>query len=274
MKEVPVNSWEEFEEKIEELNAAWLNTRQSTPLRVSEPLFRGHSDAGWNLQTTLERYLKKSSYPMYDYYRAVHAAKHRVETFTEKRWPIPTVRKYQDWLKDYDPFEEGKFLAYEYMAYLRHHCFPSPLLDWTTSPFVAAFFAFSDILSRSKDVAVFAFVEHTGKGKSSKVSESYIRALGPYISSHKRHFLQQSQYTVCIAIDEQGPRYEEHQKAFDRNREDQDLLRKFVIPATESSKALKKLDSYNINAYSLFASEESLMETIAVREFILRKNNL
>ncbi len=274
MKTITVNSWEEFEEKIEELNADWSSIRQSTPLRVSDLLFRGHSDSDWHLKTTLERYINKSSYSMYDYYRNVHAAKDRVETFTEKKWPIPTVQKYQEWLNNYDPCEVGKFLAYDFMAYLRHHGFPSPLLDWTASPFVAAFFAFRDVLSSSQAVAVFAYVEYTGKGKGSKASESYIRTLGPYIRSHKRHYLQQSKYTICITFDEQGPLYDSHQVAFDRNYEDQDLLRKFVIPATERVKALKKLDSYNINAYSLFGSDESLMETITLREFFLRKSNL
>jgi hypothetical protein len=31
-------------------------------------------------------------------------------------------------------------------------------------------------------------------------------------------------------------------------------------------KVLKMLDKYNLNAFSLFESEESLMETLAVRE--------
>ncbi len=270
MKAIPVNSWEEFEKKLEELSTFWSSIRQSTPLLVSDPLFRGHSDAEWHLKTTLERYLK-SPCSLYQYYRVVHAAKPRIETFTEKAWGIPTVSEYQEWLDNYDPFEVGEFFAYEYMAYLRHHSFPSPLLDWTTSPYVAAYFAFRDISSNSQAVAVFAYVEYTGQGKSSKVSESYIRTLGPYIRSHKRHFLQQSKYTICTILSDQGPLYKAHEEAFAHNREDQDLLWKFVIPATERTKALRKLDSYNINAYSLFSSEESLMETIAVSEFILRR---
>lgn len=277
MKEVKVTSWEEFEKEVGELNAYWSGIRKNrAPLRVSELLYRGHSDASWELKTTLDRYkeCRKAPSCMSDYYRAVHATKHRIETLTEKDWPIPTVSDYQNWLTKYDPFETGEFLAYEYMAYLRHHGFPSPLLDWTTSPFVAAFFAFRDVLSSAENVAVFAYVENTGQGRSSEYTNPYIRALGPYIRSHKRHFLQQSQYTVCITFNAKRPYYVAHQEAFDRNREDQDLLRKFIIPATERDKALKKLESYNINAYSLFGSEESLMETVAIREFILRKKDL
>ena len=45
-----------------------------------------------------------------------------------------------------------------------------------------------------------------------------------------------------------------------------DVIRKFNLPATERLKVLKLLDRSNINAVSLFQSEESLMETMAFRE--------
>jgi hypothetical protein len=33
--------------------------------------------------------------------------------------------------------------SYDFMTRLRHHGFPSPLLDWPQSPYTAAFFAFN-----------------------------------------------------------------------------------------------------------------------------------
>lgn len=43
---------------------------------------------------------------------------------------------------------------------------------------------------------------------------------------------------------------------------------KFTIPVTERMRVLAVLDEHNLNAFSLFGSEESLMETLAAREFV------
>jgi hypothetical protein len=47
---------------------------------------------------------------------------------------------------------------------------------------------------------------------------------------------------------------------------------KFTIPAAERPKVLRLLDAYNLNAFSLFGSEESMMETLAIREFCLNED--
>lgn len=61
-----------------------------------------------------------------------------------------------------------------------------------------------------------------------------------------------------------------HGDVFARSDRDQDLLWRFNIPSSERRKVLRLLDSHNLNAFSLFGSEESLIETLAFRELDLR----
>jgi hypothetical protein len=45
---------------------------------------------------------------------------------------------------------------------------------------------------------------------------------------------------------------------------------KFTIPAREQLVALKDLELMNVNAFSLFGSEDSLIRTVERREFLFR----
>jgi|SRR5712664_266421 len=87
---------------------------------------------------------------------------------------------------------------------------------------------------------------------------------GPYVRSHRRHFLQQSDYSICVFFDDLW-HFAPHKDVFGLDDPHQDLLIKINIPTTERLKVLKLLDDHNLNAFSLIGSDESLMETMAVR---------
>ena len=96
-----------------------------------------------------------------------------------------------------------------------------------------------------------------------------IRTVGSTIRTHRRHFLQQCEYTYCCSKTSEWY-YRSHQEVFDRDYKSQDIVEKFTIPASERTKALGHLDDLNINAFSLFGSEDGLVSSLAVREFLFR----
>ncbi len=144
-KGLDIAGWEEFEERLNEFQSNVLWNRDG---RSSTMLFRGQKDASWDLKTSLERECNRPV-TLDEYFRTVTRIQPEIETQTGERWEtVPDYPGYQNWLQSLDQGTITPVLldlpGYEYLAYLRHHGFPSPFLDWTRSPYIAAYFAFAD----------------------------------------------------------------------------------------------------------------------------------
>lgn len=152
MDEINTETWEEFEKEIARIQA-YRNkkkTQAKNGAAVSHVLFRGQANALWKLRTTLERYTAKIiSVKQYDNY--LESIKPAVETYTGRKWDLSDMDKYRS-------RSNGKWPGYPFMIYARHHGFPSPLLDWTLSPYIALFFSLSPECE-SDTAAVYAFIE-------------------------------------------------------------------------------------------------------------------
>ncbi len=275
MEERVINDWEDFEEELVKINGKTKDLWQKGVSNTQYPLFRGHSNSEWHLESTLDRIRKGMT--LSDYCGITKCVHKHVATCTSRRWDIEAEPS-----KIFFGGFDLSLPTIEFMAYLRHNGFPSPLLDWTRSPYIAAFFAFRDIYRRKKDafaaecpvltgicdhVSIFVFREFEELTKEWDDQEPHILALGPTITTHRNHYLQQSEYLFCIGKESNGEWiFANYQDV--TPRENQDVLIKYNIPISEQQKVLKKLDTMNITAYSLFDSEMSLMETLALREIV------
>jgi FRG domain len=269
MEAVSLLNWDAFAAELQKLRDQLTKNASGQP---PELLFRGQSDSSWPLTTTLER-ADCEGMSFDDYYRLTDRVRPTVEALTDAKWDLP----------DYDLAMEHAFRCdrelfpylrfpsvsfYPYMVYLRHHGFPSPLLDWTSSAHIAAFFAFREI-GKAETRSIYVYCESPHGTKGGAVGEPSMRAIGRYVRTHPRHFRQQSNYTICAAFDEKGVgwRFHPHDPVFG-GRGKQDLVWKFDLPTAQRTAILKSLDQYNLNAFSLFDSQETLLETMWLREHV------
>ena len=264
MKTVRLNSWGSFKNQINDLFADSAKRRIDTNRYVSTPIFRGHADSRWKLETTLEREFSEEMKLEYFYSTLLYPTLNMLRGVIDLTQLSEPMRKVSD-----IPFRDLARLlpSVEQMAWLRHHGAVSPLLDWTYSPYVAAYFAFSPPINSEKgNVAIFAFREYLGQGKGYQESKARIGVHGRWMPVHTRHIRQQSLYTVCVRSARGGPVFSSHERAeLDRpfKQIEFDAIIKFEIPAAERQIALEDLTRMNVTEYSLFETQDALIKTVS-----------
>lgn len=275
MEEYTASNWAEFESAIESVRAKYgtFRTFLLNGEKYERPnliLFRGQGSSKWKLETTLERRSKKQ-YNIKSYVSLALMAKNELESFTGKRWETPSFPELDQIIKDAHEVFTARLPAYELLVYLRHHGFPSPLLDWSESPYIAAFFAYQQ--ETDDDPAIYCYIERPGSAKGGLGGEPFISLQGPYVSTHHRHFAQKAWYTIATqwSYTKCEHQFCPHDAVFSQNSSRQDILVKIKLPRNARIDALKRLNDYNINHFTLFQSEDALVKAIEQKYFDLQK---
>jgi hypothetical protein len=255
--------WEEFADVVRDLKIA----HDSAAADREPVLFRGQPDAAWDLKTSLERYSSTSWTPA-TYAGKIVACLPKLETLLDKsldaecRNASAIIEKVKSHTSDWIPPLPDCAL----WVYMRHHGFPSPLLDWTESPFVAAFFAFDECQAAAEEVAVFAYWGRTTDSSSGGVDTPHLTRIGKHIRSDVRHFSQQCSYTVATKYEGGRHVFTPHSSA----AQNMDKVMKLKLPAKDRITALRDLMQYsNITRYTLFHTVDDLVRTLAFEELVL-----
>lgn len=139
IEEIWCNSWSDFKARI--YNDLFRHERADQGPGQDEPgkfvrgrfIFRGHGSSEWPLKPTFDRWFLESPK------KKPKIANELFEHF--KRECEGALDLTEEVMNDRDKL----------LGIAQHHGLPTRLLDWTESPYIAAFFAFSGLLSEKEE---------------------------------------------------------------------------------------------------------------------------
>jgi hypothetical protein len=224
--------------------------------------FRGQPEVDWKLESTLERANSGKTVTFIEYCREIFKIAGPVQSVSGLTFNLIDLQKIVTSIeKDY--YDKISFIPdYPYWVYLRQHGYPSPMLDWSASPLIAAFFA---LWESKKDAVVWVYIERPEGFKLHGSDMTNIQLIGPFTPIEKRHFLQQSVYTIACNW-ENGSRVF---KSYESIRSDlnQDIFVKIILSQNMKDEALRYFDQANLNLHSLMQDVDSLMKYLSYREY-------
>lgn len=245
-------------------------------------IFRGQKRARWKLETTFERACAR--------FGIVGIKRGQVE--------YNMIREFQRRLHHYMANEPDSDKYDEWMALMQHHGAPTRLLDFTYSPYVAAYFAFEEA-DRRTEVAIWAvntsfleeqlenrdeYLDLAEKYKSyreKRQEAEYFNSIFPVGKRKKRYRLVLTinpfrlnerlayQRGVFLCTGDIRVRFMKNLSDFIGNENLDEKVIKFTIPTGRNNQntkeALNHLDLMNINRITLFPGLDGFAQSFSPR---------
>lgn len=216
-------------------------------------IYRGQRSASWGLISSLHRTtLIRSIQDVNQYATFVLPKVHEaIEAWTGRSWNL-----------------ESQLGLAEFLAFLQHNGFPTPLLDWTESPYIAAYFAFEGVnhfRPQAEDVAIFAFNQRAWSLAFRQVYDfadlsQHVSILRPRQVGNHKLALQQGCFTYTNV-----PNIEEHIRC--NESADRKFITKYEIDVRERPRVIRELSLMGISAIQLMPSVEAVCKK-AVEDLI------
>jgi len=249
---VDCGSWEDFKAEV--------HRDYAEEVMGLSPLFRGHARKEWKLASPWDRQLEiwASTREERDRDASGKFLAKILRDFKELAVGLPGLKSRE--LEDLDWWAIG-----------RHYGLVTPLLDWTRSPYVAAFFAFTSFIEQvspgmttrgnadlkrfiladmNEPVALWAFMVGESIGAANE-----LEILNPRVDIGHR---QRAQRGVFTRLNHRSHfSIEEYLSTLSpAEPEDRAPLRKYLIPGREAAKAITELRMMNITFATLFPDLE------------------
>ena len=162
------------------------------------------------------------------------------------------------------PNENGAFLNL-----VQHHGYPTPLLDWTYSPYVAAFFAFREVPKKenSEDfVRIYIFDQENWRSHWRQLlmlnTAGLHLSIMEFLAIENERLIPQQAVTTVTNIDDI--------EAYVRKRESEkghQYLTAIDMPVNERNKVMQELSFMGITAGSMFPGIEGACEELREKMF-------
>jgi hypothetical protein len=233
-------SWSDFKSAIEKLNGS-----QSL-------IFRGQSDK-WRLRTSFHR-------------------RGRADLFRFIREDIPTLHRHLSLRTTHlfdltVPDQNGAFFNL-----VQHHGYPTPLLDWTYSPYVAAFFAFNDVDKKQAETAkesdcvrIYIFDQNLWRSTFQQhiqlLNSTPHFSIAEFLSTNNERMIPQQAISSVTNVDDIESHILSHQQRGEI------FLTAIDIPKRERAKAMLELQYMGITAASLFPGLDGTCADLRERNF-------
>jgi hypothetical protein len=217
-------------------------------------MFRGQADNTWRLRTSFYR-TGRAALPKF-LTEDINALHRHLSGLTDHRFNLG------------DPLDYASFLDL-----VRHHGYPTPTIDWTFSPFIAAYFAYRNLRTKDikEDQKVRILVFEHKLWSSSGVTRSlfvnpgflHITPLEPLAINNPRAIPQQSVSLVTNIDDIET-------FIIEAGREkNATYLHAIDLPAIERKQVMRELSLMGVNGGTLFPGLDGACEQLKERFFDL-----
>jgi hypothetical protein len=229
------------------MKVTWDKYKEITGKEIQDRknrIYRGQSNSEWSLTTSIHRTKQIAQFSDFLFYFNVliPEVQEQVESWDGSRRDLT------------DPNDMAEF-----MAFLQHNGFPTPLLDWTFSPYIAAYFAFEGINQfepQSDEIAIYGFEQalwsNTYKPNYNfDDSTQHVSLLRPNFKGNHKQMLQQGVFWFTNTLDP-----EQHIRA--NENEGLHFLTKYTISVKERPVVMRDLELMGITAMQLAPSVEAV----------------